>query len=90
MPRNMAPATISSLRDLVEYNVVDASPVDTAASHGYIERYIHSEIYRKYPGINSVIHSHANSVVPYSVSGMACAIPPLLSMRFLTTIQVCR
>jgi ribulose-5-phosphate 4-epimerase/fuculose-1-phosphate aldolase len=68
MPRNMAPANISSRPDLVEYRVSDASPIDPAAPAGYIERYIHSEIYKRFPGVNSVIHSHANEVVPYSIS----------------------
>ena len=70
MPRNMAPANISSPRDLVPYKVSDASPVEEGAPAGYIERYIHSEIYKKFPGVNSVIHSHAHDVVPYSVSGV--------------------
>lgn len=70
MPRNVAPANISSPRDLVEYHVSDASPVESNAPKGYIERYIHSEVYKKYPTVNSVIHSHASAVVPYSVSGM--------------------
>jgi ribulose-5-phosphate 4-epimerase/fuculose-1-phosphate aldolase len=69
MPRNMAPATISSAKDLVEYNVSDASAVNPDAPLGYIERFIHSEIYKKYPVINSVIHSHASAVIPYSISG---------------------
>ncbi|KAK5210458.1 hypothetical protein LTR47_000349 [Exophiala xenobiotica] len=71
MPRNLAPANIASPEDdLVEYNVSDASPVDSTAPAGYIERYIHSEIYKQYPGVNSVIHSHASAVVPYTISGV--------------------
>lgn len=69
MPRNMPPATVASERDLVEYYVSDASPVDPTAPRGYLERCIHSEIYKKYPTINSVIHSHSHAVVPYTVSG---------------------
>lgn len=69
MPRNMPPATVASQRDLVEYYVSDASPVDPTAPRGYLERCIHSEIYKKYPTINSVIHSHSHAVVPYTVSG---------------------
>jgi ribulose-5-phosphate 4-epimerase/fuculose-1-phosphate aldolase len=69
MPQNMAPANISSLNDLVQYKVADASAVQSDAPAGYIERYIHSEIYRKFPQVNSVIHSHASDVIPYSISG---------------------
>ena len=70
MPRNMPPANITAASDLVEYKVSDASPVSADAARGYIERYIHSEIYKKYPTINSVIHSHASEVVPYSITSM--------------------
>ncbi|KEF55107.1 uncharacterized protein A1O9_08760 [Exophiala aquamarina CBS 119918] len=70
MPRNMAPANISSVQDLVQYNVADAAAVDLNAPPGYIERYIHSEIYRRFPGVKSVIHSHASTVIPYSITGV--------------------
>lgn len=75
MPRNMAPSNISSIQDLVEYRVVDASPVHADAPGGYLERYIHSEIYKRYPGVHSVVHSHAKDVVPYGISG-ECHIRP--------------
>ena len=61
----MAPANVSSVGDLVEYHIADASPVATPAPTGYVERYIHSEIYKKYPRVNSVIHSHSDAVIPY-------------------------
>jgi ribulose-5-phosphate 4-epimerase/fuculose-1-phosphate aldolase len=70
MPRNVAPANIASRDDLVHYHVSDATAVDSAAPPGYVERYIHSEIYKKYPSVNSVIHSHSHDVVPYTISGM--------------------
>lgn len=70
MPRNLAPALLASEADLVEYHVADAEPVDPSAPNGYVERYIHSEIYKRYPGVNSVIHSHASEVIPYTISGM--------------------
>ncbi|KUL89239.1 hypothetical protein ZTR_03698 [Talaromyces verruculosus] len=70
MCRNMAPANVSSVGDLVEYHVADASPVTTSAPTGYVERYIHSEIYKKYPKVNSVIHSHSDAVIPYCNSSM--------------------
>ena len=68
MPRNTAPATISSRRDLVAYHVSDASAVDSEAPAGYVERYIHSEIYKRYPSVNSVIHSHSPTVIPYTIT----------------------
>ena len=64
----MAPALVSSREDLEEYHVSDASPVNPDAPKGYAERFIHSEIYKKYAGVNSVIHSHAEAVLPFSIS----------------------
>ncbi|KAI9705366.1 MAG: hypothetical protein M1820_005196 [Bogoriella megaspora] len=70
MSRYIAPGTISSALDLVEYHVSDASPVDPNAPPGYSERCIHSEIYKAYPAVNSVCHSHSEAVVPYAISGV--------------------
>ncbi|KAL9624118.1 MAG: hypothetical protein Q9160_001640 [Pyrenula sp. 1 TL-2023] len=68
MARFIAPGTISSEQDLVEYHVSDASSVDPHAPPGYAERFIHSEIYKQYPSVNSVIHGHTEAVIPYSIS----------------------
>ncbi|KAK7177865.1 hypothetical protein PSPO01_16088 [Paraphaeosphaeria sporulosa] len=70
MARQIAPALISSPEDLIDYRVSDASPIDPSMTDGYVERYIHSEIYKKYPEVNAVIHSHADSVMPYGISGV--------------------
>lgn len=69
MPRDLAPGLVSSAGDILQYFVEDASPVDPASSKGYVERFIHSEIYRKYPDVQSVVHSHAPSVLPYTITG---------------------
>lgn len=64
----MAPALVSSPSDLIHYRVSDSTPVNPNASKGYSERFIHGEIFRKYPGVNCVIHSHAEEVLPYVIS----------------------
>jgi ribulose-5-phosphate 4-epimerase/fuculose-1-phosphate aldolase len=70
MSRYIAPATIASERDLNEYWIENAEPVDPNSSKGYSERCIHSEILKRFPDVNAVIHSHSQSVVPYSISGV--------------------
>jgi ribulose-5-phosphate 4-epimerase/fuculose-1-phosphate aldolase len=70
MSRNLAPALVANSSDLVEYHVEDAAPVDPNAPSGFIERYIHSELYKRFPSINSVVHSHSPQVVPYTFSGV--------------------
>lgn len=70
MSRNEAPALMASSSDIVEYLVSDASPVDANAPKGFIERYIHSEIFKRFSNISSVVHSHSPEVIPFSMSGV--------------------
>ncbi|KAF2643220.1 hypothetical protein P280DRAFT_394095 [Massarina eburnea CBS 473.64] len=70
MACNISPALISTPDDLVEYTVEDASEVEKDAKAGYIERYIHSEIYKRFPAVNSVVHSHCSHVLPFCISGV--------------------
>ncbi|KAK4613060.1 Decarboxylase tropJ, partial [Fulvia fulva] len=69
--KSLAPALVSSREDLEEYRVEDASPVNEDAPKGYAERFIHSEIYKKYKGVNAVVHAHSGSVLPFSI----CSVP---------------
>lgn len=67
---SVAPALVSSPTDIVEYNIEDASPVTKDLSEGYRERCIHSEIFKRFPSVNSVVHSHSEAVLPYGISGV--------------------
>lgn len=71
----MAPALVTSPDDLIEYWVKDSSPVSPNAKKGYSERFIHGELFRRFPDVNCVVHSHAEAVLPYVTSGV-----PLLPM----------
>lgn len=70
MSANMAPALVSSPEDLIEYNVEDATAVEKTPKDGFLERHIHSEIYKRFPAVNSVVHSHCSDVLPYCISGV--------------------
>jgi len=70
MSGNRAPALVSSSSDLVTYQVSDASAVDPDAPRGYIERFIHSEIYKRFSDVQCVVHAHAPDVLPYATSGV--------------------
>lgn len=48
MASDMPPALVSNPEDLVEYKVEDASPVEKGAKKGYLERHIHSELYKRF------------------------------------------
>lgn len=67
---NRAPAIVSSPSDFVHYYVANASAVDSNAPKGYIERYIHSEMYKRFSNVNCVIHAHAEEVLAYANSGV--------------------
>jgi ribulose-5-phosphate 4-epimerase/fuculose-1-phosphate aldolase len=62
------PALVSSVDDIAEYYVENGSAVDPSAGAGYAERFIHSGIYKLYPDIGSVVHSHAEQVLPYTIT----------------------
>lgn len=70
MSGDRAPALVSSPSDLIEYRISDALPVDPSAKNGYQERFIHSEIYKRFPEVKSVIHSHSEAVLPYTMNGV--------------------
>ncbi|KAK0621758.1 class II aldolase and Adducin N-terminal domain-containing protein [Bombardia bombarda] len=70
MSRCIAPGTISSPLDLIEYWVSNAEPLDPNSAKGYAERCIHSEIYKRHRDVNAAAHSHSEAVIPYTISGV--------------------
>lgn len=70
MSRSMAPGTISSPDDLIEYHISNAEPLDPGSVKGFAERHIHSEVYKRHADVQAVIHSHAESVIPYTISSV--------------------
>lgn len=64
--RSRAPALVS-VEDIMEYDL-DDNPIDARGRISYLERFIHSEIYKARPDIQSVIHSHSPAVIPFGVS----------------------
>lgn len=70
MSGDKAPALVSSPSDLIEYQVSNSCAVRKSAKKGYQERFIHSEIYKRFPEINSVVHSHSQAVLPYTMNGV--------------------
>ena len=71
----MPPALVESADDLIEYWVDGSDPVDPHAKKGYSERFIHGELFKRYPEVQCVVHSHAEAVIPYVTSTV-----PLLAM----------
>jgi len=66
MSRSLAPALVTAA-DLMELNA-DSEPLPGDKRKGFIERYIHGEIYRARPEVMAVVHSHSPSVIPFGVT----------------------
>ena len=45
-------------------------PVDARGRTGFIERFIHGEIYKARPDVKAVVHNHSPSVIPFGVTGV--------------------
>ena len=69
MARDLAPGLVTA-SDLVEYDL-DGKAVDPKAPTGVRERFIHAAIYKARPDVQSVVHSHMPSVLPFADSSVA-------------------
>lgn len=66
MSRSLAPALVTAA-DLMELDA-DSEPLPGDKRKGFIERYIHGEIYRTRPDVMAVVHSHSPSVIPFGIT----------------------
>jgi ribulose-5-phosphate 4-epimerase/fuculose-1-phosphate aldolase len=65
MSRSRAPALVTAA-DIMEHDA-DSEPVGDDRK-GFLERFIHGEIYRSRPEVMAVVHSHSPSVIPFGVT----------------------
>jgi ribulose-5-phosphate 4-epimerase/fuculose-1-phosphate aldolase len=66
MSRALAPALVKA-SDLMELDA-DSEALPGDRRKGFIERYIHGEIYRSRPEVMAIVHSHSASVIPFGVT----------------------
>ena len=64
---NRAPGLVNA-EDILTYNL-DGDLAIPSDKRSYLERFIHSEIYRLRPDVVSVVHSHSQSVIPFGATG---------------------
>ena len=64
--RSLAPALVTAA-DLMELDP-DSEPLPGDDRKGFLERYIHGEIYRTRADVMAVVHSHSPSVIPFGVT----------------------
>jgi len=65
MSRSLAPALVTP-DDILEYDL-EGQAINANGRGSFLERFIHSEIYKARPDINSVVHSHSPSVIPFGL-----------------------
>jgi HCOMODA/2-hydroxy-3-carboxy-muconic semialdehyde decarboxylase len=68
MARSIAPARVTP-EDIIEYDL-ESNALNANGRASFLERFIHGEIYKARPDINSVVHSHSPSVVPFGLVGV--------------------
>jgi HCOMODA/2-hydroxy-3-carboxy-muconic semialdehyde decarboxylase len=64
---NRAPALVTR-NDIVCYDL-DGNAVSETTDRPYLERFIHSEIYRMRPDVIAVVHSHSPNMIPFGATG---------------------
>ena len=65
LARNMAPGRVTA-QDILEFTL-DGEPTNANGRKVYLERFIHGELYRAYPEVASVVHSHSHAIVPLGI-----------------------
>ena len=68
LARSIAPELVTE-DDIMEFDL-DSNPVDPRGRGMYLERYIHGEIYKLRPDVQSVVHNHSPSVIPFGVTSV--------------------
>jgi ribulose-5-phosphate 4-epimerase/fuculose-1-phosphate aldolase len=66
MSRSLAPALVT-LDDIMAFDL-DGNALDPRGRSVFLERFIHSEIYKARPDVMAVVHTHSPGVVPFTVS----------------------
>jgi len=67
LSKSIAPATVTA-RDVMEFGM-DGEPLNPRGRKPYLERTIHSEIYRARPDVQAVVHSHSPALIPFGITG---------------------
>jgi ribulose-5-phosphate 4-epimerase/fuculose-1-phosphate aldolase len=66
MSRAMAPGMVRAA-DILEFDR-DGIPVEETKHSLYVERFIHSELYKARHDVNAIVHSHSPTVIPFSIT----------------------
>jgi HCOMODA/2-hydroxy-3-carboxy-muconic semialdehyde decarboxylase len=67
MARNVAPGQVVA-SDILEYHCATGEAVAADPPRLYLERTIHSEIYKARPDVMAVVHNHSPAVLPFAIA----------------------
>jgi ribulose-5-phosphate 4-epimerase/fuculose-1-phosphate aldolase len=76
LSRSLAPGLVTA-DDIMEFDL-DANALDPRGRTLYVERFIHSEIYKAYPEVRAVVHSHSPAIIPFGAT--AAPLQPIYHM----------
>ncbi len=66
LSRSIAPGNVTA-EDIMEFDL-DGNPVDARGRKPYLERFIHSEVFRVRADVQAVVHNHSPAVIPFGVT----------------------
>ncbi len=66
LARSRSPQIVEA-GDILEFDL-NSNCIDTKGFRTYSERFIHGSVYKARPDVNSVCHSHAHELVPFTVT----------------------
>jgi ribulose-5-phosphate 4-epimerase/fuculose-1-phosphate aldolase len=66
MSRSLAPQLVT-VSDIMEFDL-DCVAIDPKGRNGFIERFLHGEIYKKGADVMAIAHSHSASVIPFGLT----------------------
>lgn len=67
LARSRSPSFVTE-EDIMEYDL-DSNPIDQRGRIIYAERFIHGALFKERADVLSVCHSHAHTVIPFTVTG---------------------
>ena len=68
MSRSLAPEMVTA-DDIMQFDL-DCEPIEAQGRRGFIERYLHGEIYRARPDVMAIAHSHSPPVIAFGLTGV--------------------
>lgn len=81
MARSLAPELVTA-NDIVELDL-EGNPVHDEIRHLYLERFIHGGIFEARPDVVSVVHAHAEDILPFGIASGAPLRPVIHSGSFI-------